>query len=282
MRRNLLPRPLAAAIAAGAALVLHATLAHAMLVKFVFRPVPAASAVTVAGTFNDWNTQSFALAGPDSNGVWSGFRDLPQGRHAYKFVVDGARWFTDLTAGSFEPDGFGGRNSVMVVGDTPHVAGAPAYAPGRVPANGGLLPLQGGGPFTLDPYPERRAAGSARDESSREGLSYHDFVLREAGVEAAFAGVSSLALVHHGGYIVGGTAALVSTSVLLLRAEGSGGPGDTEIVYGLGLLGVAAAGIALEARGASRSDVFWAMFATLSVTDILGILVTPAMQPRHW
>jgi len=32
------------------------------------------------------------------------------------FVVDGARWVADPAALAFEDDGFGGRNSLLIVG----------------------------------------------------------------------------------------------------------------------------------------------------------------------
>jgi 1,4-alpha-glucan branching enzyme len=51
-----------------------------------------------------------------SDGVWSVTVPLPVGEHRYEFVVDNRRWVPDPTAHSQVDDGFGGRNSVIVVG----------------------------------------------------------------------------------------------------------------------------------------------------------------------
>jgi 1,4-alpha-glucan branching enzyme len=49
---------------------------------------PKATAVFVAGTFNDWKPDATPLH-PLPNGTWTGVLPLPLGRHEYKFVVDG-------------------------------------------------------------------------------------------------------------------------------------------------------------------------------------------------
>ena len=43
---------------------------------------------------------------------------LPQkGRYRYKLVIDGSRWLPDPLARESELDPYGGRNSVVVVGE---------------------------------------------------------------------------------------------------------------------------------------------------------------------
>lgn len=49
---------------------------------------PDAGAVFLAGTFNDWQTDTTPLA-VDDRGTWKAKLDLPTGRHEFKFVVDG-------------------------------------------------------------------------------------------------------------------------------------------------------------------------------------------------
>lgn len=49
---------------------------------------PKASAVFVAGTFNEWNTSATPLE-RDKNGTWTAKLDLTPGRYEYKFLVDG-------------------------------------------------------------------------------------------------------------------------------------------------------------------------------------------------
>lgn len=49
---------------------------------------PAAQAVFLAGSFNDWKADATPMT-KDGEGNWSVTLDLPPGRHQYKFVVDG-------------------------------------------------------------------------------------------------------------------------------------------------------------------------------------------------
>lgn len=82
-------------------------------VRFELR-APGARAVHLAGDFTEWRPDSIALT-RDPDGSWSVTLPLVVGQHAYQFVVDGERWVTDPHAGTVD-DGFGGRNSVIVVG----------------------------------------------------------------------------------------------------------------------------------------------------------------------
>lgn len=56
---------------------------------------PAAQAVFVGGSFNDFNAAQYPLARGD-DGVWSADVPLNPGRYAYKFKVDG-EWMLDPT-----------------------------------------------------------------------------------------------------------------------------------------------------------------------------------------
>jgi hypothetical protein len=76
---------------------------------------PQARSVSVAGSFNGWQVGALALV-RDARGVWSATAALPVGEHRYDFVVDGSQWVPDPTAHAEVDDGFGGRNSVIVVG----------------------------------------------------------------------------------------------------------------------------------------------------------------------
>lgn len=91
---------------------------------------PGAGSVFVAGEFNNWSPNQDALRDEDGDGVFETALDLDPGRYAYKFVVDG-NWQEDPNATESTDDGFGGKNSVIVVGadaavpappDTPAVA----------------------------------------------------------------------------------------------------------------------------------------------------------------
>jgi cyclomaltodextrinase len=84
-------------------------------VTFTFTPARPAERVFLAGTFNEWNAEATLM---DRQGAsYEIGLVLPMGEYQYKFVADG-EWITDETAGSFNPDGFGGRNSVLVVDES--------------------------------------------------------------------------------------------------------------------------------------------------------------------
>ena len=76
---------------------------------------PDAREVAVAGSFNGWRPESMQMV-RSAGGVWSVTVPLAIGEHRYQFVVDGQRWVPDPTAQALVDDGFGGRNSVIVVG----------------------------------------------------------------------------------------------------------------------------------------------------------------------
>lgn len=53
-------------------------------------PAPDAKSAFLAGTFNDWSTESLPMT-RDDEGVWSVALDLPPGRYEFKFFVD-SQW----------------------------------------------------------------------------------------------------------------------------------------------------------------------------------------------
>jgi hypothetical protein len=76
---------------------------------------PAAADVALAGSFNAWGNEAITLT-RGSAGTWSVTVPLPVGEHRYSFVVDGETWVPDPRAHAQIDDGFGGTNSVIVVG----------------------------------------------------------------------------------------------------------------------------------------------------------------------
>jgi len=77
---------------------------------------PGAASVYLAGEFNGWNPAADAMSDDDGDGVFEITMDLDAGTYAYKFVVDG-NWQEDANAAESVDDGFGGKNSVVVVGE---------------------------------------------------------------------------------------------------------------------------------------------------------------------
>ena len=50
-----------------------------------------------------------------NDGVWSIVKSLSAGRYEYKFVVDRNSWVQDPNAFETIDDGYGGKNSVLIV-----------------------------------------------------------------------------------------------------------------------------------------------------------------------
>ncbi len=71
--------------------------------------------VNVAGSFNDWSADRWPMTFDAGMGAWVTTRDIPDGTHQYKFVLNGAEWVRDDRNAMSAPDGFGGQNSVLAV-----------------------------------------------------------------------------------------------------------------------------------------------------------------------
>lgn len=139
MRRTFPTAAAAKALLFAAVLLLAAAPALAAKITFRYQPViGGVNAVSVAGSFNGWNATANPLSDPDKDGVWSADVEIPAGRVTYKFVVNGDQWMTDESAAEFESDGFGGQNSVLVVGDQPLVAGHGTTVKKAAPVKQGL------------------------------------------------------------------------------------------------------------------------------------------------
>ena len=84
---------------------------------------PTATAVCVAGTFNDWRPEATPMISL-GDGRWIKDLTLPRGVYEYRIVADG-EWMTDPLARETNPNPFGGLNSVLKVEDAASsVAGA--------------------------------------------------------------------------------------------------------------------------------------------------------------
>lgn len=82
--------------------------------------MPEAKAVTLAGTFNDWDPAATQLT-KDANGIWTISFDLPAGRYEYKFVADG-KWCCqpgvddhDVKCAGCTPNEYGTQNLVLEI-----------------------------------------------------------------------------------------------------------------------------------------------------------------------
>lgn len=75
---------------------------------------PEAQRVSVVGSFNGWSPTRSPMS-RDENGRWVARIRLRPGRFEYKFAVDGSDWIADPSNPLAVDDGFGGKNSVIVV-----------------------------------------------------------------------------------------------------------------------------------------------------------------------
>ena len=69
--------------------------------------------VCLSGDFNDWSSSTHCLE--KDGDVWKIKVLLLPGRYKYAFVLDGIHWTTDLNVFLVENDGFGMKNSVLIV-----------------------------------------------------------------------------------------------------------------------------------------------------------------------
>lgn len=84
-------------------------------IRFVL-VAPQAARVSLVGDFNGWDASATPMQAQGENGTWTVFVPLRPGLHTYSFVVDGAHFVADPTAPIAPDDGFGHRNSVVLVG----------------------------------------------------------------------------------------------------------------------------------------------------------------------
>lgn len=87
------------------------------LVVFTIRAENARN-VALIGSFNNWRDQGFEMRPAANNeDLWTIAVPLEQGRYEYAFLLNGERILADPQALLFKDDGFGSRNSVIIVED---------------------------------------------------------------------------------------------------------------------------------------------------------------------
>lgn len=75
-----------------------------------------AQRVCIAGTFNGWRPDASEMISL-GDGRWRKKLSLVPGEYEYRFVIDG-NWITDPRCPEKRPNGFGEKNSVLLVPDS--------------------------------------------------------------------------------------------------------------------------------------------------------------------
>ncbi len=85
-------------------------------VSFVFKdPAMGLKSVAVVGSFNEWNAEENQMKYVPEIGMWVFRTRLPAGDYEYVFLVDGETVVQDPQSVLSKDDGFGNRNSVILV-----------------------------------------------------------------------------------------------------------------------------------------------------------------------
>ena len=75
---------------------------------------PQAKSVYLAGDFNAWSGDGYALRRVRPDGKWEIKIPLKKGKvYVYNFVVDGTKWIVDPSVPARVDDGFGGSGSLL-------------------------------------------------------------------------------------------------------------------------------------------------------------------------
>ena len=89
--------------------------AKTQIVTFSLPAEVEAETVALCGDFNDWAPDSSQLR-RDADGRWTTDVELEAGRsYRYRFLLDGERWENDWTALAYEPNEYGGDDSLVMV-----------------------------------------------------------------------------------------------------------------------------------------------------------------------
>jgi 1,4-alpha-glucan branching enzyme len=83
--------------------------------RFPKEAAPDARNVIVAGDFNNWDKEAHPMK-KLRNGNFAVTLELEKGRkYQFRYLIDGDRWENDWHADMYEPNPFGGNNSVVAL-----------------------------------------------------------------------------------------------------------------------------------------------------------------------
>ncbi len=109
----------------GAALLIAMSACAATIMPDVPRPVaggvrftylaPAATTVSIVGSFNGWVKGATQMKQEGKTGVWSADVPIRPGEYTFMYLIDGKEWAVPPLAEDFVTDGFGQTNGVVIV-----------------------------------------------------------------------------------------------------------------------------------------------------------------------
>lgn len=76
---------------------------------------PRAKKVYVIGSFNRWSPKGYEMRYDKKHGVWTLAVKLPEGQYEYAFLLNGKTIVPDPNALMQRDDGFGNKNSILIV-----------------------------------------------------------------------------------------------------------------------------------------------------------------------
>ena len=124
-------------------------------VTFTLEPSVDAQTAAVCGEWNDWSPGADVMR-RDAEGGFSLTVDLDAGRaYRFRYLLDGQRWENDWAADAYQPNGFGGDDSVVDL-----TALAQAVPPAAKKAPAGKAPAKTAG---------KAAAPAARPATKTSG-----------------------------------------------------------------------------------------------------------------
>lgn len=99
-------------------------------VTFAMPPNVWADSIHVVGDFNSWDEQATPLRQTERG--WMVTLELEAGKaYQYRYLFDRSEWHNDWQADRYEPNAYGGDNSVVLTPDfCGHEPGGPAGQPG--------------------------------------------------------------------------------------------------------------------------------------------------------
>jgi 1,4-alpha-glucan branching enzyme len=112
-------------------------------------PIDGDTTIAVVGDFNDWSHDQHPMTSDSAQGTVS-IRLAPGRSYRFRYLIGGTRWENDWGADRYEPNDFGGDDSVVDLTDThaPATDGAAKKAPATKKAAAKKAPAKKAAPKT--------------------------------------------------------------------------------------------------------------------------------------